>query len=441
MHLSFRPNTEEKEDLVTVAREASIVASSLLCNHPCIQKLDLECAISTNTPAAEPSFPVFMRRQSSIPASRSLRLLHITESGSLIYRYCPETAGAHLDLRDIGAITELETLYVDIGRFSPCFAAEIDALLERNRNTLKTVVIIEARPGLNKLRMVEHLAACKVLALKSSDNIDTATPDIDGMLSRESVILLFRALDSNKIKRLTVHVGREPDDTVALLCDTLKKNPFLESLCVSIRNGDSANEILRALALNTAIINLDITLWLVATEETTAAFSGMLLRNRAITNIHARFEDDPGPFMEAFAQGLSGNRLIVDLGYSVSPAVCCPPGLLGSFHRNIAALNRATDFVLRRREDRHCAECFELFFGRSCLITKLVKIAGFSDAEARLAVAAAENRRRETYLVLTGVVRGFVVCWPADVTQIDALSGDCWCAIARYLKVTDICSQ
>ncbi|KAH7938810.1 hypothetical protein HPB52_000445 [Rhipicephalus sanguineus] len=252
MHLSFRPNTEEKEDLVTVAREASIVASSLLCNHPCIQKLDFECAISTNTPAAEPSFPVFMRRQSSIPASRSLRLLHITESGSLIYRYCPETTGAHLDLRDIGAITELETLYVDIGRFSPCFAAEIDALLERNRNTLKTVVIIEARPGLNKLRMVEHLAACKVLALKSSDNIDTATPDIDGML---------------------------------------------------------------------------------------------------------------------------------------------------------------------------------------------VKIAGFSDAEARLAVAAAENRRRETYLVLTGVVRGFVVCWPADVTQIDALSGDCWCAIARYLKVTDICSQ
>ncbi|KAL1487194.1 hypothetical protein MTO96_031059 [Rhipicephalus appendiculatus] len=630
MRLTFSPNTG-KEDLVTAAREASSVISSLLRHHACIQELNLECAISTNTSAAQPSFPVFMRPESSNP----------------------KPPGAHIDLRDIDAINGLETLYIDIGRFSQCFAAEIDALLERNRNTLKCVGISEARPGLNKLRMVEHLAACKVLTLESSEFIDTTTPNVAGMvsllhssttlkeatvnpidvrqfrliakaletnrcltklslyvrtrdsieelfgalelnqnlkelsvlsrmyvnmtcaravaaalkknsslqtlhmetvilqdgvglglwsealsknvtlhvfrmkcgeipmsevsalckalqvnkslkelklkelrgsdeertalalqlceddcfdrvhfgpwrepyarvllpvlasspvginelwlldicrLSRESIIFLFCALDSNKIKHLTVHVGREPNDTVAPLCDTLKKNRFLESLCINIRNSDSANEILRALALNTAIIKLDITLELVATEETTTAFSGMLSHNRAITNIRAHFEaDDPGPFMEAFAQGLSRNRLIVR--YSVSPAVCCPPGLRGSFHRNRAALNRAMDFVLGRRVDRLCAECFEQFFGRSCLVSRLVQIADLSDVEARLSVIAAEKRRRETYLILTSVIRHSVVCWPADVTQIDALNGDCWCAIARYLKVTDVCSQ
>ncbi|KAL1477911.1 hypothetical protein MTO96_035374 [Rhipicephalus appendiculatus] len=99
------------------------------------------------------------------------------------------------------------------------------------------------------------------------------------------------------------------------------------------------------------------------------------------------------------------------------------------------------EFVLERREDRHCAECFELFFRRSCLINNLVKIYEMSDAEARSGVASAENRRREKYLVLTGVVQRCVVCWPADVAQIDTLNWDCWRAIARYLKVSDICSR
>ncbi|KAH7939397.1 hypothetical protein HPB52_011945 [Rhipicephalus sanguineus] len=618
-------------------------------------ELDLKCAISNCTPAAQPSFPIFMRRQPSSPASRSFRLLRISESGSLIYLACKENAGAHLELRDIDAVIGLETLDIDIRRFGQCFAAEIDALLERNRNTLKSVEIFEARPGLNKLRMVEHLEACKSLAVGSLDQCDAAAPDVDGMVSLlrgsttlkeatvksiepRQVVLVARALETNccltklslhvrtsdsieelfgalevnkhlkelflkyclrvnmtcarsvasalkkndrlrtldmatvilgegvglglwsealsknvalhvfhmrcyeipisevstlckalqvnkslkalklpevrgseeessslarqlledecydrvqlgpwtepylrvlapvlasseactselclrdicqlshenvsglfnalsstkKVKHLDVAVWNEPDHGVALLCETLKSNRSIQFLRIQMGNCNSANEILRALSVNTTITELDMTFYGAALEEAMTAFSDMLSRNNAITNIKVRFDaDDPRRFLEAYAQGMSDNRLIFDLDYCVRADACIPASLFAPVRRNRAALNRAMDFVLQRREDRHCAECFELFFGRSCLITNLMEIGKMSDVEARRGVASAENRRREKYLVLTGVVRSSLACWPADVTQIDALNWDCWCAIACYLKVTDISS-
>ncbi|KAL1446252.1 hypothetical protein MTO96_028870 [Rhipicephalus appendiculatus] len=582
-----------KRDLVTTAREASVVASSLLSHHLCIQEVHFECAISTNTPASQPSFPIFMRRHSSSPASRTLRLLRFAES-CCFNRLSPTSAGAHLDLRDMDAIIGLETLYIQVGRFGQRFAAELDALLERNRSTLSSVEIFEAVPGLYKLGMVEHLAACKFLELKSYSHV-TSTPDVDGMvsllrvsttlkeatvkpitprqvlliaetletnccltklslhlktpdsieelfgaleinkhlkelsvevcglnrscmravasalknndcletlcmnpysfpeerlwlvscsktslttecswdagpepylrvlapvlasleactrelelsdiceLSHDSVSALFTALaSSKKVTYLKMVVIREPDHRVALLCETLKKNRSIEFLSINICNGNSANEIIRALAVNKAITQLELSLHVGGIYETVAVFCDMLSRNSSLTSVSFDFGiSDPSLLLKEFAEGLSVNRLIVSLGYSVPSITHIPPALFVPVRRNRAALNRAMEFVLERREDRHCAECFELFFGRSCMITNLVKICEMSDAEARSGVASAENRRREKYLVLTGVVQRSVVCWLADVTQIDELNWDCWRAIASYLKVTDICS-
>ncbi|KAL1419147.1 hypothetical protein MTO96_005256 [Rhipicephalus appendiculatus] len=151
-----------------------------------------------------------------------------------------------------------------------------------------------------------------------------------------------------------------------------------------------------------------------------AAFSDMLSCNNTITKITVDFgtEGDHRLLLEAYAQGISGNRLIQDLVCcTYGPAHLIPPSLSVQVRRNRASLNRAIEFILERREDRRCVECFEVFFGRSCLITKLMEIGGMSDIEARIAVASAEDRRRERYLVLAGVVRRSVACWPADVTQ------------------------
>ncbi|KAL1419151.1 hypothetical protein MTO96_005259 [Rhipicephalus appendiculatus] len=636
LRLSFDPDTWDNQDFFeTVAREASIVLSALMCHHLCIRELDLSC-VSCCISAAKPLFPISMRRQSSSPASRSLRLLRISYTCGQINIY------GRLDMRDLDAVIGLEALYINIRHFSERSATEIDALLKRNCNTLKNVEIFDCRPGWHNLRMVEHLAACKFLKLGSIDDSEVETPDVHGMvsllrgsttlkeatvepidlrqvsliaealetnccltklslnlkrsasveelfgalevnehlkelflvasihvnmicarvvasalkknnclrtldmrtmslqdgvglelwsealsknvtlhvfhmgyhgipisdvsalckalrvnkslktlkfwevtgseeermslarqlladecydrvdlgewtepylrvlapvlaspdagtrelrlpnigrLSHETVSVLFSALASNKkVNRLNVAVWNEFDHRVVLLCETLRKNRSIQFLSIYLTKSNSANEILRALTVNTSITELDMRLHVAPSEETMAAFSDMLSRNNAITKIRVDFgTDDPRLLLEAYAHGMSGNRLILDLRYDVwGRAPIAPPSLFVPVRRNRAALNRAIEFVFERREDRRCVECFEVFFGRSCLITKLMEIGDMSDVEARIGVTSAENRRRERYLVLAGVVRRSVACWPADVTQIDALNGDCW---------------
>lgn len=636
-------NVEVDSDPATVAREASFLTSWLLCRHLCIQELDVTCAIRDSAPADQPSFPIHVRPPSSTLSCRRLRMLNITES-----------VGARLDLRDVDAVVGLETLCIDAAETNRHFAAEIEALLERNRHTLKKVYICEHSPQRRDgLGTVESLVACEFLTLKSPHN-KSRMPDMDamvrlmrasaalkevtaqpilqgevsviakalatnftltklalyvetrgsieelfralevntnlkelllyccvfintscmravasalrnnaslralylgvvflddceglgqwsealaknctlqflriycgnipmsdistlckalqvnkslkkfllpgvmgseeertslarqlladqcydrvqlgpwtepylrilspvlaslhsspeqlwlpdiGQLSHDSVSILFNALaSSTRVNSLTVDVKHGPDARVALLCETLKKNRSIEFLRIDIEDGRSANDILLALTVNAAVVELDITLRVAAAEETTTAFSSMLSRNNAITNISIWLHvDDPRPFMEAIAQGMSANRLVVNVKCWAGNNTCVPLAILESVRRNKSALNRAVEFVFQLREDRHSAECFELFSDRCCLLTHLAETSGLSDVEARLEVVSARHRLREKYFVHTGVVRRSIVCWPADVTQIDALNSDCWRAIARYLRVTDVC--
>lgn len=261
-----------------------------------------------------------------------------------------------------------------------------------------------------------------------------------GQLSLQTLSVLFNALASNKrVSSLTVDVKHDPDAKVALLCEVLKKNRYIKLLCIEIENGESANEILHALTVNAAIAEVDMTLRVAATEETMAAFSDMLSGNNSITSISAILHvEQPGQFMDSVAQGMSSNRLIVNFKCWAGNHTRVPSDIFESVRRNKSALNRAVEFVLQRREDRHSAECFELFSGRSCLTSHLTEVAGMSDDEARLEEASAELRLREKYFVLTGIVRRSVICWKDDVTQIDALNPDCWRAIASYLRITDV---
>lgn len=260
-------------------------------------------------------------------------------------------------------------------------------------------------------------------------------------LSHDIVNAIFSVLASNKrVNHLEVSVKHEPDARVALLCDALKRSRSIEFLRIHIMNGNSANEILRALAVNKSITEVNMSLQVPAAQETVAALSDMLLLNKSITIIVAWLPADGNRrFMDSVVQGMLGNRKIISL-------TCCsqlyiPPDLLESLRRNMSTLNIAVEFVLQHRVDRHSAECFELFKGSACLRTHLRDVTWMSDAEARVRVASADRYLRESYLVITGVVRRSVACWPADVTQLDDLNADCWRAIARYLSVADVCVQ
>ncbi|KAH7939493.1 hypothetical protein HPB52_013238 [Rhipicephalus sanguineus] len=553
-------------------------------DRPCGAELSLVCSIRARSPFERPPFPIHLSPSSSTVVYRRFRLLCITER-----------AGTHLELRDIHTITGLETIIISCEGHNQRIADEIDALIERNRNTLKKFDICEIGQRRNGLAMLESLVACESLTFKSYYN-NGGTPYMDGVvnlmrvsttlrevfaqlickreislmgkalktnctltklslciatqysieelfaalelnknlkefflygtiymnmtsaraaalalqknaclqtLSMKHVILddgegmgqwsealskncaleflsihfeavgvsevlgLCKALHANKslktlklqgvigseeesaltsnkkVKCLAVSVKCTPDQRVALLCEMLKKNRSIEYLSIDIEIENSANEILRALTMNACVSHLRINLLITPVEETAAAFTDMLLRNNAITNISGDiWITDRRRFIEALTEGMSGNRLIVDWSCAVlGGGTGCPPCVFGSVLKNRASLNRAIDFVLQLRVDRHCAECFELFFGRSCLMKKLEEIAGMSEAEVRHSIDAAENRRQERYLTLTGVVRRSVHCLPADATQFDALNSDCWRAIARYLTVTDVPSR
>ncbi|KAH7940072.1 hypothetical protein HPB52_020800 [Rhipicephalus sanguineus] len=281
-----------------------------------------------------------------------------------------------------------------------------------------------------------------VLASPKSSVETIFTPPI-GELSLDIVKVLFNDLASNRrVKRLSVCVEHDPDTRVALVCEALKKNRFIQYLHLTLTNGNSANEILRALTLNTGITELQMSIAVPPTEETMAALSGMFLHNKAMTNISALLVHKDGrQFLDPIAEGISGNRLIIGFKCMAGESMDVPSAVLDSVQRNKSALNRAVEFVLRHREDRRSAECFEFFVGRSCLMTRLKEVAELSDVEARHEVASAEHRLREMYFVITGVVRRSVVCLPADFTQIDALNADCWRALASHLQITDVCFQ
>ncbi|KAH7938809.1 hypothetical protein HPB52_000444 [Rhipicephalus sanguineus] len=263
-------------------------------------------------------------------------------------------------------------------------------------------------------------------------------PDI-GELSLDSVTVLCNALASCKrVKHLIVAVRQEPDARVALLCDTLKNNRYIERLNIEIENADSAKEILCALTVNAAVTFLDITLRVTANEESTKAFSDMLSRNDAITSMSVWLEgEDAQHFLDSIAKAMARNKFIVSFISRVDCRIYVPYSILESVRRNKCSLNRAVE----RRVDRRGAECFELFVGRPCMMSQVSEVAGITDEEARLKVVAAEHLLREKYFVLTGIVRSSVVCWPAVATQIDALNSDCWQAIARYLRLNDVCFQ
>ncbi|KAL1482593.1 hypothetical protein MTO96_014162 [Rhipicephalus appendiculatus] len=281
-----------------------------------------------------------------------------------------------------------------------------------------------------------------VLASSRSNAEQIILSDI-GELSLVSVSALCNDLTCNKrINHFIVTVKQEPDARVTLLCETIKKNRYIKIIIISIENVDSAKEILHALTVNTAVTFLRITFRVATNEETTEVFSDMLSRNSAITGLSLCLEgQDAQRFIDSISKAMSRNRLIVSFDSHVNHRNYVPSSILESVRRNKGALHRAVEFVLQRRDDRRGAECFERFVGRPCMMTHLAEVGGITDAEARLKVVAAEDRIREKYFVLTGIVRHSIVCWPADVTQIDALSPDCWRAIARFLWLNDVSSE
>ncbi|XP_077520468.1 uncharacterized protein LOC144130418 [Amblyomma americanum] len=269
-------------------------------------------------------------------------------------------------------------------------------------------------------------------------------PDIC-QLSEDGLKLLCDALTpSKRVRTLSAMVLGEPLARGTALCQMLRANRFISCLRLSMaddRAGDFVRDVLHALAVNAAITEIIIHLDKIDRLETATAFSYMLSRNTTATNISLWFSTTfPRQFIREISRGMTLNRLVVDLKF-VTEKLCCDPSSLAVFEalrRNRAALNRAVDFVLQRPADRRCAESFELFAGRSCLLARLVEVTGKTEPEVSLDLSAAEHFLQDHYLILTGIIQRTLVCRPAQATQLDALNTDCWRAVVRHLKIGDV---
>ncbi|KAL1478606.1 hypothetical protein MTO96_034959 [Rhipicephalus appendiculatus] len=211
-----------------IAQETARFASLLLSHHTCIQELSLTCSIRARSPFERPPFPIHISPTLSTLIHRRLRLLCITER-----------ANAHLDLRDIHTITGLETLLIRCEGHNQRIAAEVDALLERNRTTLKNFDIWEFGQRREGLAMLEGLVACESLTFKANHN-NGGMPYMDAMVSLMRVSTSLHEVVAQPIR----------DRELTLIAKALETNCTLSKLSLHIVQDCSIEQLFKALQLN-----------------------------------------------------------------------------------------------------------------------------------------------------------------------------------------------
>ncbi|KAL1419146.1 hypothetical protein MTO96_005255 [Rhipicephalus appendiculatus] len=210
------------------------------------------------------------------------------------------------------AVIGLERLYVYTHHFNDRRAAEIHALLERNRNTPNSVEIFFGHPGRNKLRMVEHLAACKFLKLGSVDDSEFETPDVDGMV---------RLLGgSTTLKEATVY----PIDLrqVSLIAKALETNCCLTRLSLNLKRSASIEELFGALEVNEHLRELFLVASVRVTMTCARAVASALKKNNCLRTLDMRtmsLQDGVG--LELWSEALSKNVTlhVFHMGYHGIP--------------------------------------------------------------------------------------------------------------------------
>lgn len=279
----------------------------------------------------------------------------------------------------------------------------------------------------------------KLLACPTSGPEQVSWLDIRA-ISDANVKLLFDALATNvRVRTIKVYIEESPQAKKASLCAMLRANRSLRRINIALMCGEEQfiYDLLSALKENKNISELEISMRQASTEIS-SALSDFFARNRKITTFSVSVtEPDSDCFVEEVSRGVAVNPVIVEFGTRGNE----PYSYLISerLRRNRSALNRAVDFVVLRSNEKSCAEAFERFYGKRCLLDQIMSTSGHTESQALHSIATAENFLRDNYFVITGVVHRSVKCHPVPGgTQFDELNVDCWRAIVRNLKVSDV---
>lgn len=293
---------------------------------------------------------------------------------------------------------------------------------------------------------LSYLEDCDMLPLSRLLACPTSGPEELGELhlcriSGGNFRLLCDALASNiRVQELNINVGTNAQAKTQALCGMLRVNRSITRISIAMPYDEDhfVDELLSALDENKNISQMMLAIHTGPEIETASTISNFLSRNRMITTFQTLIGGlNDGHFLEVVSRGVAMNPVILE--FETLPGQDTNCLISDTLRRNRSSLNRAVDFALQHAKDKGCAEAFELFSGRPCLLSHVVKTSGKTEREALQALASAENFLRENYLVIAGVVRRCVVCHPVSGgTQCDELNAECWHAIVRHLRVSDV---
>ncbi|KAH7939878.1 hypothetical protein HPB52_018692 [Rhipicephalus sanguineus] len=301
-------------------------------DRPCGAELSLVCSIRARSPFERPPFPIHLSPSSSTLVYRRFRLLCITER-----------AGTHLELRDIHTITGLETLIISCEGHNQRIADEIDALIERNRNTLKKFDICEVGQRRNGLAMLESLVACESLTFKSYYN-NGGTPYMDGVVNLMRVSTRLREVFAQLICK------RE----ISLMGKALKTNCTLTKLSLCIATQYSIEELFAALELNKHLKEFFLygTIYMNMSSARAAALA--LQKNACLQTLsmkHVILDDGEG--MSQWSEALSKNCALEFLSiHCEHVGVSEVLGLCKALHANKSLKTLKLQGVIGTEEER-----------------------------------------------------------------------------------------
>ncbi|KAG0444297.1 hypothetical protein HPB47_013951 [Ixodes persulcatus] len=148
--------------------------------------------------------------------------------------------------------------------------------------------------------------------------------------------------------------------------------------------------------------------------------------------------------LATLAGGLSSNQVLQKLSVVYPASSVAGFRVSQCLRRNCALLNRALQFVLKIVTDKSSAAAFQVH-RQSEYFTHELSLCpeGLSASSADSLVREADKYILENYFVITGVVKGELVCMrphrrTALTAQLDELNAYCLYVIASFLKVSDV---
>ncbi|KAL1482591.1 hypothetical protein MTO96_014160 [Rhipicephalus appendiculatus] len=195
------------------------------------------------------------------------------------------------------AITGLETLIVRSHEENHYFAAEINAVIERNKTTLKDVDIWESGRWRNEHRRLEVLVACQFLTLKS-DLRDGGMRHLDAMVTLMVVSPALREVNSQPIAQ----------GNVPVIAKALEMNCSLTKLSLEICAGGSIKELFTALEVNKNLKELFLSGIISVEFNCIRAVASALKKNQCLRTLSIQgvsFHDAQG--LSQWSEALSKN--------------------------------------------------------------------------------------------------------------------------------------